>query len=68
MMSIYPYVELCHIAAVVLWLGGGSLCVFSAAKADRANNAADFTRVLSDTLFFSTRLFVPASLVPSQPA
>jgi uncharacterized membrane protein len=63
MMSIYPYVELLHIAAVVLWLGGGSLCIFSAVKADRADDAADFTRVLADTVFFSNRLFVPAALV-----
>jgi hypothetical protein len=63
MMSVYPYVEFVHIAAVVLWLGGGSLSVFSAVKAERAHNAADFARVLSDTLFFSMRLFVPAGLV-----
>lgn len=63
MMPIYPYVEFVHIAAVVLWLGGGSLSVFSAVKAERAHNAADFTRVLGDIVFFSMRLFVPAGLV-----
>jgi hypothetical protein len=63
MMSVYPYVEFVHIAAVVLWLGGGSLSIFGAIKADRAHNAADFTRVLRDTVFFANRLFVPAALV-----
>jgi hypothetical protein len=63
MMFVYPYVEFVHIAAIVLWLGGGSLSVFSAVKAERAHNAADFTRVLGDTVFFSMRLFIPAGLV-----
>jgi uncharacterized membrane protein len=63
MMTVYPYVEFVHIAAIVLWLGGGSLSVFSAVKAERAHNAADFARVLGDTVFFSMRLFVPAGLV-----
>jgi len=63
MMSIYPYVEFVHIAAVVLWLGGGSLVVFAAIKAERARNAADFTHVLRDTVFFTNRLFIPAALV-----
>jgi Predicted integral membrane protein (DUF2269) len=63
MMSVYPYVEFVHIAAVVLWLGGGSLSIFGAIKADRAHNAADFTRVLCDAVFFTNRLFVPAGLV-----
>jgi Predicted integral membrane protein (DUF2269) len=62
-MSVYPYVEFVHIAAVVLWLGGGSMSVFSAIKAELAHNAADFARVLGDTVFFSMRLFVPAGLV-----
>jgi len=62
-IAIYPYVEFVHIAAVVLWLGGGSLCIFNAVKADRARNAADFARVLGDTMFFVTRLFIPASVV-----
>lgn len=63
MIAIYPYVEFVHIAAVVLWLGGGSLCIFNAIKADRAHNAADFARVLSDTMFFVNRLFIPAAVV-----
>lgn len=62
-MAIYPYVEFVHIAAVVLWLGGGCLCIFSAIKAERAHNAADFARVLRDIMFFVTRLFIPAALV-----
>lgn len=62
-MAIYPYVEFVHIAAVVLWLGGGCLCIFSAIKAERAQNAADFARVLRDIMFFVTRLFIPAALV-----
>lgn len=63
MIAIYPYVEFVHIAAVVLWLGGGSLCIFSAIKAERAHNAADFARVLGDTAYFVNRLFIPAALV-----
>ncbi len=63
MIAIYPYVEFLHVAAVVLWLGGGSVCIFSAMKADRADSAADFTRVLADTVFFANWLFVPAALV-----
>lgn len=63
MIAIYPYVEFVHIAAVVLWLGGGSLCIFNAVKADRAGNAENFARVLGDTMFFVTRLFIPASVV-----
>jgi len=62
-ISIYPYVEFVHIAAVILWLGGGTLSVLSAIKADRAKNAADFARALGDVVFFSTWLFVPAGLV-----
>jgi uncharacterized membrane protein len=62
-IAIYPYVEFVHIAAVVLWLGGGSLCIFNAIKAERARNAADFARVLRDTMFFVNRLFIPAALV-----
>jgi hypothetical protein len=62
-MWIYPYVEFVHIAAVILWLGGGSLSILSAIKADRADNPADFARVLGDTVFFANRLFVPAALV-----
>jgi uncharacterized membrane protein len=38
---LYDLIELLHIVAVVLWLGGGVLLILKAIRAERSDNVAD---------------------------
>ena len=52
-----------HIAAVIVWLGGGVMMQLFAVRARRASSAEYLAGVGHDIEFLGTRVLLPASLV-----
>lgn len=62
-MDTYSLVKFLHVAFVVTWLGGGLSLVLLGARANRANDTADFGKILQQVVYMSGHVFVPSALL-----
>ncbi len=62
-MARYEAYLLLHVAAAIIWLGGGLMMTVQAIRAARARDEKGIEKVFSDIVSFGNTLFVPASLV-----
>jgi uncharacterized membrane protein len=62
-MDTYDLIKFLHVAFVVIWLGGGFCLVVLGARANRANDATDLTKVILQIVYMTSHVFVPASLL-----
>ena len=62
-MSYYDVLLFVHIAAAVVWIGGGVGLVLLANRFSRARETAALKSLLDQTTWLSTYVFIPASLV-----
>jgi uncharacterized membrane protein len=53
--------KLVHVSFAVFWVGGGLLLTVLAARAERANSAADLANIARQAMFAGEKLFAPAS-------
>jgi uncharacterized membrane protein len=61
-MSYYNVLLFAHIAAAVVWIGGGVGLVTLASRFFHARDTAALKGLLDQATWFSTRVFIPASL------
>lgn len=62
-MDGYLFVNFLHVAAAILWLGGGFSIVLIAARAERANDDAQLSHVIRSSAFLGKMVFFPAQLI-----
>jgi len=62
-MDIYSFVKFLHVGLVVAWLGGGLSLVLLGARASRANDTADFAKVIQQVVYMTGHVFVPSALL-----
>lgn len=62
-MSLYEFLLFVHILAAATWFGSGLLLQIQASRADKVADDDGLKRVIDDSVFLATRLFIPASLV-----
>lgn len=62
-MSLYEFLLSVHILAAATWFGAGVLLQVQASRADSVSDDAGLQRVIDDSVWLATRLFIPASLV-----
>ncbi len=61
-MDWYALLKFLHVAAVVVWIGGGFAMVVLGVFAEQRRNHEAFGRIVENVAFLSMRLFMPASL------
>lgn len=62
-MNFYDLLLFLHIAAAVIWLGGGFVFIVLSFRAERSGSTAALQRVLGDAAPLGTFVMLPASLV-----
>jgi uncharacterized membrane protein len=62
-MDIFSFVKFLHVGFVVIWLGGGFCVVLLGARANRANDNADFAKVIQQVVYMTGHVFVPSALL-----
>lgn len=60
-MNRYEWLLFFHIAAAIVWLGGGLAVQVLAIRADRADDPARMTTIASEAEWFGTRIALPSS-------
>jgi len=59
----YDWLLFFHIAAAIVWLGGGAAIQVLAIRANRADDPARMTGIASDAEWIGMRIFLPSSLI-----
>ena len=62
-MNRYEWLLFFHIAAAVVWLGGGVAIQVLAIRANRTDDPARMTTIAHEAEWFGTRIFLPSSLL-----
>ena len=62
-MNRYEWLLFLHIAAAIVWLGGGVAVQILAIRANRADDPARMTTIAHEAEWIGTRTFLPASLI-----
>ena len=62
-MNRYDWLLFFHIAAAIVWLGGGAAIQVLAIRANRADDPARMTGIASDAEWIGMRIFLPSSLI-----
>ena len=62
-MDTYSFIKFLHVAFVVTWLGGGLSLVLLGARANRANDTADFGKILQQVAYMSSHVFAPSAVL-----
>ncbi|MGI8607102.1 MAG: DUF2269 family protein [Gaiellaceae bacterium] len=62
-MNRYDWLLFFHIAAAIVWLGGGAAIQVLAIRANRADDPAPMTGIASDAEWIGMRIFLPSSLI-----
>lgn len=60
-MNRYEWLLFFHIAAAIVWLGGGLAVQVLAIRANRADDPARMTTIASEAEWFGTRIALPSS-------
>jgi uncharacterized membrane protein len=61
-MDWLAFVKFLHVSFVITWLGGGLCLVLLGVGANRANEAADFAKIIQFVIAMAKRVFIPAAL------
>ncbi len=61
-MNRYEWLFFFHIAAAIVWLGGGLAVQILAFRANRTDDSARMANIASEAEWIGTRIFLPASL------
>jgi uncharacterized membrane protein len=59
----YEWLLFFHIAAAIVWLGGGVAIQVLAIRANRTDDPARMTTIAHEAEWFGTRIFLPSSLL-----
>ena len=62
-MNRYEWLLFFHIAAAIVWLGGGVAIQVLAIRANRTDDPARMTTIAHEAEWFGTRIFLPSSLL-----
>ena len=62
-MDWYSIVKFLHVAAAIVWLGGGFTLMLQGLRADRAGDIAGTVQAMRATADLGNRLFLPASML-----
>lgn len=62
-MNRYEWLLFFHIAAAIVWLGGGLTIQILTIRANRAEDPARMTTIAHEAEWVGTRIFLPSSLV-----
>jgi uncharacterized membrane protein len=62
-MDTYSLIKFLHVAFVVTWIGGGVGLLLLGARANRANDTADFGNILQQVAYMAGHVFVPSALL-----
>lgn len=57
----YEIFKFLHIAATILWIGSAVGLMILSIRADKANDNADFGRLIGYNIYLAPRVFIPAS-------
>jgi uncharacterized membrane protein len=63
LMDSYLLLKLAHVAAAILWLGGGFATFIMATIADRQNDQAGLLAIMGKTALLGDRVFLPSAIV-----
>ena len=62
-MNRYEWLLFFHIAAAIVWLGGGVALQVLAIRANRTDDSARMVTIAHEAEWFGTRIFLPSSLL-----
>ncbi len=62
-MNRYEWLLFFHIAAAIVWLGGGVALQVLAIRANRTHDSARMVTIAHEAEWFGTRIFLPSSLL-----
>lgn len=61
-MDWYLLLKFLHVSAAIIWIGAGVGLVILGIAADRANDEAEYGRIIKQVVFMAPRVFIPSSL------
>lgn len=61
-MYWYDLFVFLHVAAVIVWLGGGVVLLVLTVRANRSRDLAHTTQIIADTAWLGIRFFAPAAI------